>query len=86
MAELSCAERVSLESILRANDTKIVFTQPGPKAEVGNASREGNQDRPKVVRHGRYITLQLAEVAIPRNLFSNILRLIGGLRLAPLPQ
>ena len=27
----------------------------------------------KVVRHGRYITFQLAEVAIPRSLFANTL-------------
>ena len=39
----------------------------------------------KVVRHGRYITFQLAEVAIPRSLFANILRLIDGLRPASLP-
>ncbi len=39
----------------------------------------------KVMRHGRYITFQLAEVAIPRSLFANILRLIDGLRPAPLP-
>ncbi len=39
----------------------------------------------KVVRHGRYITFQLAEVASPRSLFANILRLIDGLRPAPLP-
>ncbi len=39
----------------------------------------------KVVCHGRYITFQLAEVAIPRSLFANILRLIDGLRPAPLP-
>jgi len=39
----------------------------------------------KVVRHGRYITFQLAEVAIPRSLFANILRLIDGLRPAPPP-
>ena len=38
----------------------------------------------KVVRHGRYITFQMAEVAIPRTLFANILRLIDGLRPAPL--
>jgi len=38
----------------------------------------------KVVRHGRYITFQMAEVAIPRNLFVGILRLIDGLRPAPL--
>ena len=39
----------------------------------------------KLVRHGRYITFQLAEVAIPRSPFANILRLIDGLRPAPLP-
>ncbi len=39
----------------------------------------------KVVRHGRYVTFQLAEVAIPRALFAEILRLIDGMRPAPLP-
>ena len=41
--------------------------------------------RAKVVRHGRYVTFQLAEVAVPRELFQKILRLVDGLRLAPLP-
>ncbi len=39
----------------------------------------------KVVRHGRYISFQMAEVAIPRPLFAEILRLIDELRPAPLP-
>ena len=39
----------------------------------------------KVVRHGRYVTFQLAEVAVPRTLFAAILRLIGGLRPRPAP-
>ena len=39
----------------------------------------------KVVRHGRYVTFQLAEVAISRSLFAEILRLIDRLRPAPLP-
>ena len=39
----------------------------------------------KVVRHGRYVTFQLAEVAIPRSLFANILRLIDDLRRRPAP-
>ncbi len=30
----------------------------------------------KVARHGRYVTFQLAEVAVPRELFANILRLL----------
>jgi hypothetical protein len=39
----------------------------------------------KVVRHGRYIAFQLADVAIPRPLFAEILPLVDGLRSAPLP-
>ncbi len=39
----------------------------------------------KVVRHGRYITFQLAEVAVSRKLFADILRLIDGLRPRPAP-
>jgi hypothetical protein len=34
----------------------------------------------KVVRHGRYMTFQLAEVAVSRELFARILGLIGRLR------
>ena len=37
----------------------------------------------KVVSHGRYVAFQMAEVAIPRNLIADILRLIAELR-APL--
>ncbi len=37
----------------------------------------------KVVRHGRYVTLQLAEVAIHRDLFAEILRRIDELRRRP---
>ena len=37
----------------------------------------------KVVRHGRYVAFQMAEVAIPRNLFADILRLIAELRPPP---
>jgi hypothetical protein len=39
----------------------------------------------KVVSHGRYVTFQLAEVAVSKELFWKILRLIDGLRPAPLP-
>jgi hypothetical protein len=37
----------------------------------------------KVVTHGRYVAFQIAEVAIPRNLFADILRLIAELRPPP---
>jgi len=39
----------------------------------------------KVVRHGRYVTFQLAEVAVPRELFRKILSLIDDLRRRPIP-
>jgi len=37
----------------------------------------------RVVSHGRYVAFQMAEVAIPRNLFAAILQLIAGLRSPP---
>ena len=37
----------------------------------------------KVVRHGRYVTFQLTEVAVPRSLFQQILALIDDLRSRP---
>jgi hypothetical protein len=37
----------------------------------------------KVVNHGPYVAFQMAEVAIPRNLFADILRLIAELRPPP---
>jgi DDE family transposase len=39
----------------------------------------------KVVRHARYAVFQMAEVAVPRELFGQILRLIDGLRPRPAP-
>jgi hypothetical protein len=36
----------------------------------------------KVVRHSRYVVLQLEEVAVPRQLFAAILHRIGRPRLA----
>jgi hypothetical protein len=40
----------------------------------------------KIVRHGRYVVFQMAEVAIPRGLFADILRRIDRLRPAPAPS
>ena len=39
----------------------------------------------KIVRCGRYVTLQMAEVAIPRGLFADILNRIERLRPKPAP-
>jgi hypothetical protein len=39
----------------------------------------------KVVSHGRYVTFQMAEVAVPRPMFADILSLIARLRAPPAP-
>ena len=39
----------------------------------------------KIVRHGRYVTFQMAEVAVPRDLFADILDRIDRLRPQPAP-
>ena len=39
----------------------------------------------RIVGHGRYVTFQMAEVAVPRGLFDEILRLIAQLRAPPAP-
>ena len=39
----------------------------------------------KIVTHARYVTFQMAEVAVPRDMFAEILRLIAQLRAPPTP-
>jgi len=39
----------------------------------------------KIITHARYVTFQMAEVAVPGQLFRKILRLIDGLRPRPAP-
>jgi hypothetical protein len=39
----------------------------------------------KVVSHGRYVTFQMAGVAVPRQMFREILSLIARLRAPPAP-
>jgi len=39
----------------------------------------------KVVSHGRYVTFQMAEVAVPRQMFAEILSLIARQRAPPAP-
>ncbi len=55
-----------------AMDLKVIWEMP---VKIGA----------KVVRHGRYVTFQLAEVAVPRDLFRKILSLIDDLRRRPIP-
>jgi len=39
----------------------------------------------KVVSNGRYVMFQMAEIAVPRQMFHDILRLIARLRAPPAP-
>jgi hypothetical protein len=39
----------------------------------------------KVVSHGRYVTFQIAEVAVPRQMFAEIPSFIARLRARPAP-
>jgi Transposase DDE domain group 1 len=39
----------------------------------------------KVVSHGRYVTFQMAEIAVPRQMFADILSMIARLRAPPAP-
>jgi hypothetical protein len=39
----------------------------------------------KIVSHGRYVSFQMAEVAVPRRMFADILSLIARLRAPPAP-
>jgi Transposase DDE domain group 1 len=39
----------------------------------------------RVVSHGRYVTFQMAEVALSRQMFADILSQIAGLRVPPAP-
>ena len=51
-----------------------------------HASREGGQVvkiGAKVITHARYTVFQMAEVALPRDLFRRILEMIDGLRPRP---
>ncbi|MEE9129295.1 MAG: hypothetical protein V3T84_04705 [Phycisphaerales bacterium] len=52
----------------------------GSGSTAASASSRGNTFSAKARRRGRYVTFQLAEVAVPRDLFQKILRLIGDLR------
>ena len=61
---------------------------PQGKMRIAGAvalSPEGEPRRIRIVRHGRYVIFQMAEVATPRHLFADILRRIDRLRPKPAP-
>ena len=56
-----------------------------PKGHCPRGAKKRSKIGAKIVRHGRYVTFQLAEVAVPRELFRKILSLIDDLRPRPGP-
>ena len=67
---------VGLRSCCRRGGQTVVANEPGGKLVKIGA---------KVVRHGCYVIFQMAEVAVSKELFQEILRLIDGLRPRPAP-
>ena len=72
----------------------IITSAFGPSAplpeEVGHWSLTTLREKlvkigARIVRHGRYVVFQLAEVAVPHSLFARILRRIDDLRPRPPP-
>jgi hypothetical protein len=57
----------------------------GPDQGLVDDDSQGETHKigPKIASHGRYVAFQMAEVAIPGNLFVDILRLIAELRPPP---
>ena len=59
--------------------------QGGGALVTDEPAGEADQDWVKVVSHGRYVTFQMAEVAVSRLMFRDILMLIARLRAPPAP-
>src|SRR5262249_971033 len=77
------AVRLQLHALIY-NLGNFLRTLPTPEP-IKDWSLTGLKDKlvkigAKVVIHGRYVAFQMAEVAIPRQMFQEILRLIGELQ------
>ena len=87
---LSCCSFVAnAVRLLAYNLANFMRTLALPEA-VAHWSLTSLRDRlvkigAKIVTHARYVTFQMAEVTVPKELFEEILRLIGGLRPRPAP-
>jgi hypothetical protein len=57
-----------------------IIASKGPLSNPATAAQPGNWSG-----FGRYVTFQLAEVAVPQQMFANILSLIALLRAPPAP-
>ena len=62
---------------------RLVLPKPVKKWSLRTLREKLIKIGAKVVRHSRYVTFQMAEVAVPRALFREILQQIGRLRAGP---
>jgi hypothetical protein len=67
----------------RLNLTRLTWTSPCEDWSLTSLKEKLIKIGAKLVSHGRYVAFQMAEVAIPRHLFADILRLIAELRPPP---
>jgi len=58
---------------------------PNVRRQRGAAPASCARLQPRRLSHGRYVAFQMAEVAIPGQMFQEILRLIAELRPQPPP-
>ena len=79
-------ERHALVGLLpRLNLNPLTWTSPCEDWSLTSLKEKLIKIGAKVVSHGRYVTFQMAEVAVPRQMFADILSLIARLRSPPAP-
>jgi hypothetical protein len=80
----SCAKSNFELRVIRGNFLRTLATpEPIKGWSLASLKEKLIKIGAKIVSHGRYVAFQMAEVAIPRNLFADILRLIAELRPPP---
>ena len=67
----------------RLNLNPLTWTSPCEDWSLTSLKEKLIKTGAKIVSHGRYVAFQMAEVAIPRTLFADVLRLIAELRPPP---
>ena len=67
----------------RLNLTRLTWTSPCEDWSLTTLKEKLIKIGAKVISLGRYVAFQMAEVAIPRILFADILRLVSELRPPP---
>jgi hypothetical protein len=76
--------RTVLESVIaRYRDRGLVLCFRGDTAFAKPVREKLMKIGARIVRHGRYVIFQLAEVAVPRAVFAAVLRRIDRLRGSP---